>query len=210
MGSFRDLSGQRFGKLVAVKRNGKTRLGMIKWDCNCDCGSVCNVSMGCLTSGHTRSCGCYKSEALSRHFRKRSTKDSKAHRDMRVYIKGANSRGLLFELSFDDFVRISSADCVYCGEHPMSRKDRILGKVVDSGRFANGLDRVDNSIGYTVSNVVPCCKKCNRAKDTMSVMEFKRLIKNQYTKLFNGDVNFSIVEMATSQEARDSFIRKAA
>ena len=36
----------------------------------------------------------------------------------------------------------------------------------------NGIDRVDNTRGYTLDNVVPCCFKCNRAKDTMTKEEF--------------------------------------
>jgi hypothetical protein len=36
----------------------------------------------------------------------------------------------------------------------------------------NGLDRVDNTLGYTEANVVPCCQICNIAKQRMSVDEF--------------------------------------
>lgn len=36
----------------------------------------------------------------------------------------------------------------------------------------NGLDRVDNKVGYTLDNVVPACKICNHAKVDMSYDEF--------------------------------------
>lgn len=35
-----------------------------------------------------------------------------------------------------------------------------------------GIDRVNSKIGYTLGNVVPCCKKCNTVKsDILSGQE---------------------------------------
>ena len=39
-------------------------------------------------------------------------------------------------------------------------------------RVYNGLDRVDSSKGYVMSNVQPCCTRCNYAKHTGTVDEF--------------------------------------
>lgn len=50
-----DISGQRFGKLIAV-----SQVSDGKWECKCDCGNVCTVSSISLISGATRSCGCLK------------------------------------------------------------------------------------------------------------------------------------------------------
>jgi len=56
--SFKDLSGQRFGKLVVVpnsnKDNGKKK---ILWTCKCDCGNTTEVFANNLTRMHTTSCG---------------------------------------------------------------------------------------------------------------------------------------------------------
>lgn len=53
-----DISGQRFGKLVAIKPAGKNKKGEIKWLCKCDCG-ISTISVGSkLRSGKTKSCGC--------------------------------------------------------------------------------------------------------------------------------------------------------
>jgi hypothetical protein len=44
----------------------------------------------------------------------------------------------------------------------------------DNGTFTrNGIDRKDNSKGYTIDNVVSCCFICNKGKWTQSVGEFK-------------------------------------
>lgn len=58
MGKKLDLTGQRFGHLVAIRATEERRREKVFWECQCDCGNMHNVSACDLTSGHTRSCGC--------------------------------------------------------------------------------------------------------------------------------------------------------
>lgn len=61
MAKFQDLTGQRFGKLVAVRRDeNKYRNGkpVTMWKCICDCGNEISVEANSLKTGNTRSCGC--------------------------------------------------------------------------------------------------------------------------------------------------------
>lgn len=60
-----DLSGQRFGRLVAVSRVPGSKSGRrvrAKWICACDCGRNVPVRPNALLSGETRSCGCLAAE----------------------------------------------------------------------------------------------------------------------------------------------------
>jgi len=57
-----DLSKIRFGRLVALRRDGTTKLGMALWLCLCDCGQSIVVRRGNLKTGNTRSCGCLGNE----------------------------------------------------------------------------------------------------------------------------------------------------
>jgi len=41
----------------------------------------------------------------------------------------------------------------------------------------DGLDRIDNTKGYVIDNVVPCCGHCNLMKRGMTVLEFKEHIQ---------------------------------
>ena len=59
----KDLTGQRFGNLVAVRRTGKQKYRSQVWECRCDCGNVSEVTAGNLRSGTTRSCGCAGDES---------------------------------------------------------------------------------------------------------------------------------------------------
>ena len=61
-----DITGQRFGRLTAIRPTEK-RLGSgVVWECRCDCGNIAYVSNTSLKSGDTRSCGCLQREAASK------------------------------------------------------------------------------------------------------------------------------------------------
>lgn len=61
MGYSKDLTGQRFGRLVAIRTVESTRRGM-SWECQCDCGNTHVTGVTSLTRAQTRSCGCLKRE----------------------------------------------------------------------------------------------------------------------------------------------------
>lgn len=76
----------------------------------------------------------------------------------RVYIRGAESRSLAFELSYDDFDGLVKKECHYCNVSP--------------AKAEMGVDRKDNKVGYLKSNCLPACKWCNMAKGKMSYVAF--------------------------------------
>ena len=57
-----DLTGQRFGKLVAIYPIYNTEGKHTIWHCKCDCGNECDIDMGNLRSGKSQSCGCTQSK----------------------------------------------------------------------------------------------------------------------------------------------------
>lgn len=63
MGTKNDLTGKRYGRLVVLFKNGKTKSGNSRWDCICDCGNQTNVIGSLLVNGETQSCGCFRVEA---------------------------------------------------------------------------------------------------------------------------------------------------
>lgn len=63
----RDLTGQRFGRLTAIKLINNDDFGKNKgawWLCKCDCGKEIITKGTSLTAGYTKSCGCYSKEVL--------------------------------------------------------------------------------------------------------------------------------------------------
>lgn len=63
--------GDRFGRLVVIKRNLEKHLERaVYWDCQCDCGNITFTTTKRLKSGTTRSCGCLNDEARSARIQK--------------------------------------------------------------------------------------------------------------------------------------------
>ena len=56
-----DLTGQRFGRLVAISK-ASSRSGKTYWLCQCDCGNQKEIQTSHLTDGRTLSCGCLQKE----------------------------------------------------------------------------------------------------------------------------------------------------
>jgi hypothetical protein len=65
MGALVDITGQRFGRLTAIKRIG-TKQRSVLWLCECDCGNLFHAVARSLRSGNTKSCGCIHSEQLAK------------------------------------------------------------------------------------------------------------------------------------------------
>jgi hypothetical protein len=63
---FKDLTGQKFGRLTVIKQdaNLKTR---VRWKCKCDCGQIVSKLACTLVNGGTRSCGCLNIETVTTH-----------------------------------------------------------------------------------------------------------------------------------------------
>lgn len=62
-----DLTGQRFGKLIVIKRVENDKSNSTQWLCKCDCGKLKKVSGRHLKDNSTKSCGCLKSEIIKKH-----------------------------------------------------------------------------------------------------------------------------------------------
>lgn len=107
-----------------------------------------------VLSAFCRPCQSYTEKTRTRHRGKRTvTNEEKRHRSAsRAYTNargGARGRGVDWNITKEDFCRIRKDPCAYCGEV-------FLGE-----RTEGGLDRIDNSKGYTPDNLVSCCPTCN-------------------------------------------------
>ena len=92
----------------------------------------------------------------------------------------ASKAGRSFNLSFDWFVKAIHLPCHYCNRRDINSvtvASKRPGEVLLADFRYNGLDRVDNSIGYEEDNCVPCCVVCNRAKNSMGYADFMEYIQ---------------------------------
>ena len=99
---------------------------------------------------------------------------------LRDYKKDRNKTTTPFSLTNEDFRFLTSSNCFYCGSPPS--KSVLNGQGKNSKKFNgdyiyNGIDRIDNSVGYVIENCVSCCLICNRAKRDLHKSDFIKWIK---------------------------------
>jgi hypothetical protein len=156
-------AGERHGKLVVMDPhictwlNGKMRQSL----CQCDCGSTVIVTNTQMTQTKSLSCGCSK--------RYKTDDEAAFYGTFNSYVNHAKKSELMFELSVEEFQLITSTPCFYCGANP-SNEHKSSNK---RGRYRySGIDRIDNNLGYSFDNCVPCCRRCNVSKNKHTVQSF--------------------------------------
>jgi len=164
MSNLIDLTGQRFGRW-GVQTTWRKHNNNTEWLCVCDCGAVRYVGSGRLRKGRTLSCGCLRHEMNTL-----PTGEAAFNRLFSSYKRDATKRGHSFELPKRYFSYLIRHPCGYCGRPP---SNYTAGTVRNNGGITfSGVDRIDNEVGYTKDNCVPCCTWCNRAKGPQSAEEF--------------------------------------
>lgn len=177
-----DLTGNIYGSLIALRDVNKSNHNRTRiWECHCiACGAFTEKPSTKLRSGEVKSCGCQE------HIRpvRSQPGHSGANASYVSYRGGARQRKLEFSLSFEEYKQLVVQPCFYCGVKDSKVCYGSTGAALSHGEFrCNGLDRVDNELGYHTDNVVPCCTQCNIAKGKSSVTEFKNWINRAHAHL---------------------------
>ena len=140
----RELTGIRFGRLVAIRTAG-SKNKRIQWECQCDCGNKTVVASDCLVTGNTRSCGCYAAET-----RVRSNTDH-GYCGTRIYRiwKGIKSRCLI--PSSTDYKWYGAKGVTVCEE--WMKFEPFLKWSMENGYLESlTIDRIDPFNGYSPEN----------------------------------------------------------
>ena len=166
--------GRKFGRLLVVSP-AKSRHKRAYWNCQCDCGTPCTAMGKYLRQHKKQSCGCLRRESSQINAKAMTESNNLPDGEAAFNLLYANyrcaaaNRSLEFNLTKDDFKKLTQQSCSYCGASP----NAIFGGDLPNGGYShNGVDRVDNAIGYILENCIGCCKKCNWMKNTHSVDEF--------------------------------------
>ena len=93
-------------------------------------------------------------------FRERDRlRNATVHRKYQDIKNGALRRNIPFDITEDFVGVITDKDCFYCGHQTTD----IL---------RNGIDRLDNTVGYVEDNCVSCCWTCNNMKRCLDANTF--------------------------------------
>jgi hypothetical protein len=107
----------------------------------------------------------------------------------KILLKSAKVRNLKVSLNLKHYEDLLELGCMYCG----SSLDKENGYC---------LDRIDNNLGYLDDNVTPCCKICNMAKSSKTVIDFVNWIEKAYNfqkSIFQNTPSYSNSELKKMQ-----------
>ena len=173
MPAFIDLTGQRFGKLVVLRRTGTTQYGQPIWLAVCDCGSEKTYFGNSLRGGASRSCGCTRAEALTTHG-KTKTREFTIWQMMRQRCNNAShvsypqygGRGIKvcekWDKSFSDF--LNDMGCAPSSKHTLDRIKNDGPYSAENCRWATpaeqGMNKRNNRLINLFGETKPLAEWC--------------------------------------------------
>ena len=169
--NFIDLTGQRFGRLTVNKRAPKKyNSKQAFWECTCDCGKIVIVPGGELRSGHTKSCGCYKTDLIVQQ----GTSHGLSH--SRIYSIWSDMKRRIFN-SNHQYYRLYGGKGLSMDEKWVNDFQEFYNWSMDNG-YSDDLtiDRIDNNKGYYPYN----------CRWTTTVVQANNTSRNHYIEI-NGE-----------------------
>lgn len=155
--------------------------------------SSANASGNILWLTECVNCGCQKTNTLQnieagygcRNCSLRQKGQAGLNKLFGNYKSQAKKSGRVFELMIDEFKSITSSPCHYCGSPPSSlMRCGRYGVVTKWGDYVyNGIDRMDNDLGYISINCAPCCWRCNRTFGDLFVYVEKLILAESLKKI---------------------------
>ena len=138
MGKIIDLTGQRFGRLVVLSRQGSVGK-KVAWLCLCDCGNKKVIESGNLKTERTKSCGCFQKEQRFKH----GMYGIPEYRVWGAMLQRCKNKS---NSRYKDYGGRGIAVC--------RRWERFKNFYADMGDCPNGLtlERIDNDKGYFPDN----------------------------------------------------------
>lgn len=170
--TYKNLVGQRFGRLVVTKFGGRKN-GDIFWICKCDCGNICEPMSHNLTKskGSTKSCGCAWRKRGKDNVNWTGYEEISGSYWNAIY-HNAKNRNIEFTITIEYIWKLFlqqnrkcaitklPLDVIHCGDRRYQHK------------CTASLDRIDSKKGYIEGNVQWVHKKINQIKLDMNQKEF--------------------------------------
>lgn len=156
----KDITGIKFGRLTAIKREGRSKYNEALWLFQCDCGRMVITSGSRVANGRTKSCGCLQKETAKETVTKynasenykQPTRLTHGGRRTRLYNIWSKMKGRCDNTNQDNYKYYGGRGIKVCKEWEedfSAFRDWSL-----SNGYKDGLtiDRIDTNGGYSPEN----------------------------------------------------------
>lgn len=142
IGKFKDLTHQKFGRLLVLEKTDMRDHRYIIYKCKCDCGNIIYVNGNKLRSGHTKSCGCYRKELLTSHGKSNT----------RLYNIYHHMKARCYNITHDRYKDYGARGIVVCDEW-LTDFTAFYNWSIENGYRENlTIDRIDVNGNYEPNN----------------------------------------------------------
>ncbi len=181
-----NLVGEMFGHVIVLEKHPQNYISPggkhhTRWLCRCTlCGREKITTTNNLCRGGGSSCWCqaFTPEIIARRSAGLIREHAGFTEIIGSYRRNAMKRGYQFQINDEQAMKLFKGNCHYCGVEP-----KMIIKKSKIPFVYNGIDRTDNTIGYTTENCVSCCGVCNKAKMNLQYNDFINLIKRIHNNL---------------------------
>jgi hypothetical protein len=142
-----DITNKRFGRLVALRVDDKTKYGQMKWLCKCDCGNEKSIIMSSLTKGRTFSCGCYHRDTRATCSIKHGMSKTPEYTAWQAVITRATNKNFIGAKNY------SKRGIGVCARW-LNSFDNFIKDMGKRPSPNHSIERVNNDKGYYPSNCV--------------------------------------------------------
>ena len=184
MGKIRDISNQKFGRLLVLRFSHKDKHHKAHWYCKCTCGNEKIIAGQSLIRGYSKSCGCIHTEVLKSDYMKSKVSEynKKSNRWVGSNNPGYNKIGIT-NVSNSPEVRKKISISKMGDKNPSKRldvrlkiskvkRDILLGEKAWNwkGGISKEIDKLRNTFEYSEWRKAVykkdnfTCQKCNKSK----------------------------------------------
>lgn len=195
-----DLTGDRFGRLIATKLIGKDAHGNAQWLCQCDCGNEHTVSSHYLRRGSSTSCGCRRKEEAAKIIKARFPKvkppkpSTRNHglSETKLYKVHTNMRQRVHNETHPQYKDYGGRGVSICDEWDgVGQKFLNFYDWALTSGYTEGLtlDREDVEKGYSPSNCrwVDMKTQCNNRRSNVTyTYEGKTMTSSEWSRSLGG------------------------
>ena len=170
-----DITGQRFGRLVALNFSHKDKNRKTYWDFQCDCGNIKTLRTDQVKNGNIKSCGCLKKEQDNINLNRKGSEpwkyDSQGLSQHPLYYKWKGMKERCYDVHSNSYKRYGGRGIEICEEWLCSFKAFYDWSINNGWEEGLQIDRIDNNGNYEPNNCryVTAKENCNNRSTTRKI-----------------------------------------